>query len=225
MATTTIERYLKVLYELQEHDDRIRPAWLATRLNVSASAVTRRLQRLGGGQPRLVAYDRQRGVTLTPAGRQIALGILRRHRLFELYLQEALGYTWDTVYAEAERLAYVPSAVLEAKLAAALGQPRFDPHGDPIPTPDGGVPSHSRLLLAHLRVGQTGRVTRVRDHDPGFLRHLSQLGISLGRKVKVVTRQPFGGPSTILVLTAEAGLHHALGDDVTERIYVEAAPT
>ena len=134
------------------------------------------LQKLAQHKPRLVNYARYRGVSLTPAGRAIALQLIRRHRLLELYLVNALGYDWDEVDAEARQLVRVISDEFEAKVASALGDPTLDPHGDPIPSPDGRVGEPGHLTLSAVRTGETVRVRRVGD-DPALLHYLAQLGI------------------------------------------------
>src|SRR5574341_1113992 len=145
MLSHATEDYLKAIYELEEDFGRVTTSALAERLNVAPASVTGMLQKLAEGRPRLVNYERHHGVVLTPAGRKIALEIIRHHRLIELYLAEELGYEWDRVDAEAEQLEHVISEEFEDKIAARLGDPTVDPHGDPIPSKDGTVAAHSRL--------------------------------------------------------------------------------
>jgi DtxR family Mn-dependent transcriptional regulator len=184
---------------------------------VAPASVTGMLQKLAEGRPKLVNYERHRGVVLTRAGRKIALEIIRHHRLIELYLAEELGYEWDRVDAEAEQLEHVISEEFEDKIAARLGNPTTDPHGDPIPSKDGTVAAHSRLPLSEAEPGQTVRVTRVRDDDPAFLRYLAELGLCPQATIAITEKPPFDGPMHVTV----GARSHALGKNVTDKIFVE----
>jgi DtxR family Mn-dependent transcriptional regulator len=217
MISHATEDYLKAIYELEEDFGRVSTSALAERLGVAPASVTGMLQKLAEGRPRLVNYERHHGVVLTAAGRKIALEIIRHHRLIELYLAEELGYEWDRVDAEAEKLEHVISEEFEDKIAARLGDPTVDPHGDPIPAKDGTVAAHSRLPLSGAEAGQTVRVTRVRDDDPAFLRYLTELGISPRITLSVVEKSPFDGPMHVTV----GERSHALGKNVTDKIFVE----
>src|SRR5262249_33770597 len=150
---------------------------------------------------------------------QIALEVIRHHRLIELYLAEALGYEWDQVDAEAEKLEHVISEAFEDKISAMLGDPTVDPHGDPIPRKDGSVGPYSRMTLSEVEAGQPARIARVRDDDPALLRYLRELGIVPEALVRVAGRAPFDGPIHVMVGRQE----HALGRSVTDRIFVEQA--
>lgn len=217
MISRAIEDYIKTIYEIEEDFGAVTTSLLAVHLNVKPASVTGMMQKLAKMRPRLVNYERHQGVTLTPAGRKIALEVIRHHRLLELYLAEALGYEWDRVDAEAEKLEHVISEEFEDKIAALLGDPTVDPHGDPIPTKDGSVAEHSRLALSEVEPGQAVRVTRVRDGDPAFLRYLTDLGIELQSRLSVTERSPFDGPLHIAV----GQTMHALGRNVTDKIFVE----
>ena len=220
MITHAVEDYLKAVYELEEDFGRAGTSALASALNVAPASVTGMLQKLAEVQPPLVNYERHHGVTLTKAGRKIALEVIRHHRLVELYLAEALGYTWDQVDAEAERLEHAISENLEDKICALLGDPTRDPHGDPIPTKDGTVAAQSRVTLSQVDAGQTARVARVRDDDPALLRYLAELGIIPDATLTVAGRAPFEGPMHIRVgeVASEA---HALGRTVTDQVFVD----
>jgi len=217
MISHATEDYLKAIYELEEDFGRVSTSALADRLGVAPASVTGMLQKLAEGRPKLVNYERHHGVVLTSAGRKIALEIIRHHRLIELYLSESLGFEWDKVDAEAEKLEHVISEEFEDKIAALLGDPTVDPHGDPIPGKDGTVAAHSRLPLSEIEAGQTVRVTRVRDDDPAFLRYLAELGISPQTTLAITDKSPFDGP--IHVTVGERS--HALGKNVTDKIFVE----
>ncbi len=217
-----VEDYLKAIYELAEDAGRVSTSDLAERLGVKPASVTGMLQKLAEERPRLVDYERHRGVTLTPAGEKIALEIIRHHRLIELYLSEALGYQWDQVDAEAEALEHVISEQFEDRIAELLGDPKLDPHGDPIPAKDGSVVAPSRTALTDVAAGQTVRIARVVDDDPALLRYLGELGLVPAATVTVVSRSPFAGPLHVRVGQDAAAPTHALGREVTDNVFVEA---
>jgi DtxR family Mn-dependent transcriptional regulator len=225
--THAIEDYLKAIYELAEDTGRASTSALAERLAVNPASVTGMLQKLAEPdkeRPRLVNYERHHGVTLTPAGKRLALEVIRHHRLIELYLAEALGYEWDQVHGEAEKLEHVISEEFEDRISAFLGDPKRDPHGDPIPTKDGLIEATSRTTLTDMDAGQRGRVERVRDDDPALLRYLGELGIVPDASVSVDKRAPFDGPLHVRVGPAGETPAHALGREVTDRVFVEIAP-
>jgi len=221
MISHAVEDYLKAIYELDEDIGRVSTSALAERLAVAPASVTGMLQKLAEERPKLVNYERHRGVSLTAAGRKLALEVIRHHRLIELYLAEALGYAWDRVDAEAEKLEHVISEEFEDKICALLGDPALDPHGDPIPGKDGSVAEPSRLTLSDVHAGQTARVTRVRDDDPALLRYLAELGIVLDATLTIAEKSPFDGPLHIRVGSRSDAPAHALGKQVTDQIYVE----
>ena len=221
MISHAVEDYLKAIYELSEDNSKVTTSALAEKLGVEPPSVTGMLQKLAKAKPRLVNYERHHGVDLTPAGVKIALQVIRHHRLLELYLKESLGYDWDQVHAEAEKLEHVVSDELEDKIAAALGQPTRDPHGDPIPEKDGTMAPFSRVTLTEVDAGQTARVARVRDDDPTLLRYLGDLGIVPDATLTVDQRAPFDGPLHIRVGEETGAPAHALGREVTDQVYVE----
>jgi DtxR family Mn-dependent transcriptional regulator len=216
-----VEDYTKAIYALETREDGVAVTTnaLAERLGVSpasASAMVKKLDVLG-----LVAHQPYRGVQLTPAGHKVALEVLRHHRLLELYLAEELGLPWDRVHAEAEVLEHVISEELEARIAAKLGDPSVDPHGDPIPTHDGHVAEAATDALDALAPGQSGTFCRVSDADPAMLRYLAERGIRPGDTFTVVEKQPFGGPTFARFGDAEAV--HVLGGDLARAMRVELA--
>jgi|TARA_B100001971_G_scaffold174286_1_gene167512 DtxR family Mn-dependent transcriptional regulator len=213
-----IEDYLKAIYELQQGELPVSTSALAQRLGFASASVTGMLKKLAAHMSRLVNYRRHRGVFLTPTGEKIALEIIRHHRLIELYLMEALGYSWDEVHAEAEKLEHVISESFEERIANFLGEPELDPHGDPIPTKEGRVAVSVGKRLSSLQFGQAGRITRVEDEDPELLRYLTELGLRPRALVTVTARAPFGGP---LHVRTDGGAPQALGDKVAESVYVE----
>ncbi len=216
-VTTAVEDYAKAIYALQRRNggQPVNTNALAERLGVtpaSASGMLRKLAEHG-----LVTHVPYHGVALTDEGRKIALEVVRHHRLLELFLAEHLGVPWDRVHEEAEILEHVLSEYLEARIAAKLGHPTHDPHGDPIPTPELRIDEGDTVSLDALAAGDTGRLTRVSDGDPKMLRYLSELGIRLGDTIRVTDRQPFDGPITVEV----AGTRHVLGGRLVSAIRVE----
>src|SRR4051794_2051317 len=174
--TSAVQDYAKAIYALEERNGTaVSTNALAERMGVtaaSASAMVKRLDTLG-----LVIHVPYRGVQLTEAGTKVALEILRHHRLLELYLAESLGVPWDRVHDEAEVLEHVLSEELEELIAAKLGDPTHDPHGDPIPTRDGRMPDTTTVALHALVAGACGRFVRISDSDPEMLRYLAERGI------------------------------------------------
>jgi len=195
-ASSAVEDYLKAVYALETRLEGPVPTnALAERLGVtpgSVSGMLRRLDDLG-----LLEHERYRGVTLTAEGRRIALRTLRNHRLLELLLVELLDVPWDRVHREAELLEHVLSEELAERIAAKLGNPEFDPHGDPIPSRELDLTERETRSLEDVDVGETVAFVRVSDADPAMLRYLSERGIVPGVTLKVVDRQPFGGPLTV----------------------------
>jgi DtxR family transcriptional regulator, Mn-dependent transcriptional regulator len=192
-----IQDYAKAIYALQRRADGHPVATndLAERLEVTPASVSAMLKKLADRG--LVEHVPYRGVVLTGAGEKVALEVMRHHRLLELYLAEHLGVPWDRVHAEAEALEHVISEDLEARIAAKLGEPTHDPHGDPIPSADLQIDEGDARALESLETGATGRFVRVSDSDPEMLRYLDERGVRLGDELEIVDRQPFGGPLTV----------------------------
>ena len=196
-SSEAVENYAKAIYSLQHRTggDPVATNDLADRLEVtpaSASGMIKKLADLG-----LVAHVPYRGVQLTDEGERLALEVLRHHRLLELYLATQLDVPWDRVHEEAEALEHVLSEDLEARIAAKLGNPTHDPHGDPIPDAQLQIDESATPSLADLEPGARGRFVRVSDSDPAMLRYLSERGVRLGARLEVLDRQPFGGPLTV----------------------------
>ncbi len=179
-----MEDYAKAIYALESREGVASTTALAERLGVSAPAVSAMIKKLDGLG--YVSHDRYRGVRLTDSGRRLALEVLRHHRLLETYLVEELGIPWDRVHAEAEVLEHVLSEGLEERIAAKLGEPTHDPHGDPIPSVDGTLVEAETVALDALARGEHGTFVRVSDSDPRLLRELDDLGIRPGDRVEVV---------------------------------------
>ena len=214
-----VEDYAKAIYSLgREGEAPVTTSALAERLAVtpgSVSAMVRKLDELG-----LAEHTPYHGVRLTSEGRRVALGVIRHHRLLELFLSEILEVPWDRVHAEAEVLEHVLSSELEQIIAAKLGDPTHDPHGDPIPTADFSIEQLETRPLSELEVGEAGTFARVSDSDPGMLRYLAERSIRPGESFEVLDRQPFGGPLTVRF---EGGSEHALGGELARAMRVEVS--
>jgi DtxR family Mn-dependent transcriptional regulator len=197
-ASHAVQDYAKAIYSLSRRgSETVATSALADRLGVSAasaSAMAKRLAELG-----LVSHEPYHGVRLTDSGEKLALEVIRHHRLLELYLAEALGMPWDRVHDEAEVLEHAISEELSDLIAAKLGDPTHDPHGDPIPTRDGHIEEPTTRSLAESQPGDRVVLTRVSDADPAMLRYLGDRGIEPGTPMEVVGREPFGGPLNVRV--------------------------
>lgn len=193
--TRSVEDYLKAIYRLSSEDRPASTTEIAQRLELSPASVSAMIKRLA--EQGLVEHERYRGVRLTESGLRAALRIVRRHRLVETYLVEFLGYDWDAVHAEAERLEHAMSDELVERLATALGHPASDPHGDPIPSADGQVSDVKGVPLTRMAEGAACVLARVSVSDAERLRYLGSLGLRPGLRLTVVEQQPFDGPVTI----------------------------
>lgn len=184
MHSFTEENYLKAIYKLQESNGEVvATSALAQVMGVHAPSVTDMLKRMA--QKKLVSYQKSKGFKLTEKGRQVAVGIIRNHRLWEVFLVDKLGFRWDEVHDLAEQLEHIHSDSLVNKLDAYLGFPKADPHGDPIPDSNGILPKSKSVLLSSLSAGDQGRFTGVTDHSAPFLNFLDKSGISLGDLIRV----------------------------------------
>jgi DtxR family Mn-dependent transcriptional regulator len=216
MRSQAIEDYAKAIYALELRDgEAVSTNALAARLGVtpaSASGMVKRLDELG-----LVEHKPYRGVSLTEHGRRVALEVIRHHRLLELYLVKTLGVPWDRVHQEAEVLEHVLSEELEELIAAKLGDPTHDPHGDPIPTRDLMIEEGTTQSLQSLEGGAQGTFTRVSDSHPEMLRFLAERGIAPGDRLEVVDKQPFDGP----LFVRFGDQVHVLGGELARAMRVE----
>lgn len=197
VLTGPVEDYLKAIYELERCGEPAETNAIAALLDIAPASVSGMVRRLVDHG--LITHERYRGVRLTAAGRRAALKTLRRHRVIEAYLTSALGYSWDRVHDEAERLEHAASEELVDRMAAAIGEPDTDPHGDPIPTREGTLREPALVPLASLQPGARARVERVSDRDADRLRYLAELGVVPGASVQVIAREPFGGPIALRV--------------------------
>ncbi len=192
MLRTSVQDYIKTIYELEVAQKRPATKALADLLGVQMASVTRMVKYLAAEG--FLKHAPYRGFKLTTKGRDLALRMLRRHRLIELFLVQTLGLRWDEVHNDAEQMEHAVSDALIERMDDYLGHPQFDPHGAPIPGVDGKVVARRGVSIAHLKAGDDGTVIEVEDKDPDFLRFVSSLGIRIGSTVKVVGKEPYGGP-------------------------------
>ncbi|HWF33400.1 MAG TPA: metal-dependent transcriptional regulator [Solirubrobacteraceae bacterium] len=205
-----VEDYCKAIFTLESRSEEpVATNPLAARLGLTPGSVSAMLKRLG--ELGLIEHLPYRGVRLTADGRMVALEVIRHHRLLELFLAESLEMPWDRVHAEAEVLEHVISEDLEQLIAAKLGDPSFDPHGDPIPSAELELHEPETLPLDRLQQGDGGVFVRVSDADPEMLRYLSERGISPGERLAVLECQPFGGPLLVAFGDGERRSKHAIG--------------
>jgi DtxR family Mn-dependent transcriptional regulator len=213
MLGEAAQDYLKAIWKLGQ-GGRATTSAIADELGVSPASATGMLKRLASLG--LVEHERYHGASLTLAGERVALEVVRHHRLLELYLMEALGLGWDEVHAEADRLEHHLSEEVEARIDAALGFPKRDPHGDPIPTAELELVTDPVRRLGELMLGDEAVILCVPDSDPALLRYLGELGLFPTRHVTIVERAPFGGPLTVEV----EGARHAIAVELADRIAV-----
>lgn len=220
----SMQDYLKTIFSLRLNSDRVTTNAIAASLDVAAASVTGMVKKLAG--MKLVEYERYQGVRLTPAGERIALEVIRHHRLIELYLTEAMGYSWDQVHAEAERMEHAISEEFEERMAQLLGDPKFDPHGNPIPTKDGCIAACSRRRLSEVAGGETAQIERIEDEDPALLRRVAALGLTPGALLTVI-RQSAGDDAAPVILVPGTpapdeteGRPLRLERDIAEHIFV-----
>lgn len=218
-----VEDYLKAIYKLQSGAGKVSTGALADYMRVAAPSATNMITRLV--ESGLLRHDRYHGVELTVAGARAALEVIRHHRLWEMFLTEALKVPLDQVHAEAERLEHSLSEDLEDRLDRALGHPTVDPHGDPIPSKEGTLAPSSHLTLSELAVGSPARIARVPDSDPELLRYLRDLGLLPGTWVTLLRIDPFGGP-LYLRLTENPDVENVaepriIGHELAVQIFVD----
>jgi DtxR family transcriptional regulator, Mn-dependent transcriptional regulator len=210
--TDAMQDYVKEIYKLRLEGKRATTSAIAERMGVrppSVTAMVKRLSALG-----LAEHARYRGVELTPAGERVALEIIRHHRLLELYLTQALGLSLDEVHSEADRLEHALSEELEARIDRSLGYPTHDPHGDPIPDAKLRLDRKRLRTLASLEPGDEATIKRVPDGDDELLRYLAKLALVPGKKVKLRSAEPFGGPLTVRVGKAEHAISRELAGGI-----------
>lgn len=193
----SVEDFLKAVYSLQQNAERVSTNALAEYLAVKAPSVTDMARRMEGAG--LILYKKYHGVRLTDQGERMALMVIRRHRLIELYLIQELGYELRDVHAEAERLEHAVSDQFIEAIDQKLGHPDIDPHGDPIPSPEGYVTPTASIPLTELPLHTTARISRLQAFRPELLQHIIDREFRLGDKIEITTRDPFHGPITVIV--------------------------
>ncbi len=214
--TVSVEDYLKAIFELSRAAGSAVASEVASRLAVAPASVSAMVRRLTGQG--LVSHERYGALRLTKKGRTVALQLVRRHRVIEAYLVTALGYTWDEVHSEAERLEHAASPELIQRMAAAIGEPAVDPHGAPIPTAHGKLEEPKYRTLGDLAPGEKARIVRVEDEDPELLRYLAALRFVPGATVSCLKKEPYEGPLTIRV----GSKAHIIGPPLAARVFVNA---
>jgi DtxR family Mn-dependent transcriptional regulator len=220
--SASVEDYVRTIYGLSERGVAVTNTTLTQRLGLSPSSVSGMLNKLA--QLGLVTHIRYRSVELTASGRRLACDVLRRHRLIELFLVEELDYTWDEVHREADALEHAVSDELVEHIAAKLGHPTHDPHGDPIPTADGVVEKPATQLLDQVEPGTVGTIARVWDTDSELLRYLTDHSMTLGTRIEIVERKPFGGPLVVRVGPPPTAVTHFLGSEIAAALSITLRP-
>src|ERR1043165_1625613 len=215
--TISIQDYLKNIYELTENGESASTNALAKKLNIKPGSVTGMIQKLASAKPALVEYQKHQGVTLTKHGKKVALEVIRHHRLLEAWLVQTLGYSWDEVHEEAEQLEHVISEDFERRIAAAMGHPVRDPHGELIPTADLKMPFDESPPLSALHPHQKATIKRVIASDTKLLRHLEDLGLVPGVQIEVSDYSPFDHNLTVKV----GRKTFVLGLSITSKIFIE----
>ena len=216
MNSLVQENYLKSLYMLADSSTRVRTSKLSHYINTSIASVSDMLQKLESKD--FVHYTKYKGASLSEKGLQTALEIIRRHRLWEVFLHKKLGFTGDEVHALAEELEHVRDPVLIDRLDAYLGRPMHDPHGASIPTAEGSVAKDRRHLLSSLEVGARGVVLSFRQQRPRLLDYLNRLGLAIGDRVEVKEIEPYDG--SIRISVCEAKLMSTISRKAADNIYI-----
>jgi DtxR family transcriptional regulator, Mn-dependent transcriptional regulator len=217
--THAVEDYLKTIYDLTRNGERASTNQIAERMGVTPASASGMVQKLAATTPPLLVYEKHHGVTLTDDGEKIALEIIRYHRLLELFLQKTLGFSWDQVHAEADRLEHAISPDVAERISQVLGEPVHDPHGHPIPSRDLKLPpGEPTLALGDLRPGQQAYIRRVDDDDPNLLRYLNSMGLMPDARLLVLDYSSFDGNLQVEI----GGRTVVLGPRITSQIFVEA---
>ena len=217
MFTLSEENYLKAIYHLQVISGKgISTNAIAKKLKTKASSVTDMIKKLA--DKKVLVYKKYQGVTLTDLGKQIATGVIRKHRLWEVFLVDKLNFSWDEVHDVAEQLEHIKSPKLINELDAFLGFPKTDPHGDPIPDKDGEFQKIEKRLLSTLEQNQLGVCIGVNDSSSEFLKYLDKYQISLGQQIKVISKEPFDGSLTILLNHKEI----TISQKIANNIYIQS---
>jgi DtxR family Mn-dependent transcriptional regulator len=216
MLSFTEENYIKAIYKLSESGETaVSTNSIADAMATKAASVTDMLRRLH--EKGIINYAKYRGVSLTETGRKEALQLVRKHRLWEVFLVDKLKFNWDEVHEVAEELEHITSELMIRRLDEFLGYPKYDPHGDPIPTEDGHMTVKQQVLLSEVNLGQAGIVMGVKDSQPLFLQYLDKVGIYLGAKVKVTDKMPFDNS---LEINIDQKKQLSVSSEVARNIYI-----
>lgn len=216
MLSHAEENYLKAIFKISEKEGKSASTnAIASEMQTTAASVTDMLRRLA--EKNLIDYAKYRGVQLTEEGGRVATALIRKHRLWEVFLMEKLGFAWDEVHELAEQLEHVQGNTLVERLDVFLGHPRFDPHGDPIPDAQGRWAFRPQVLLSQMQPGDAGAVTGVNDHSAAFLQYLDQLGIALGVRLELLERIPFD--QSVRIRTPE-GAELTLSEKVGQNLFL-----
>ena len=198
MHSFTEENYLKAIFKLQEQtDDTVANSDLAKAVDVHSASVTDMLKKMA--KKKLINYEKSKGFKLTDKGKQIAIGIIRKHRLWEVFLVEKLGFGWDEVHEIAEQLEHIHSEALINRLDTYLGHPKADPHGDPIPNANGVFAKSKSIILSEMKENNQGKFVGVIDHSPAFLTYLDKIGLTLGDLIKIKGIEEFDHSYTLSI--------------------------
>ena len=212
----TEENYLKAIFKISEKEGKAASTnAMSGEMQTSAASVTDMIKRLS--EKELINYERYKGVTLTPSGNKLATSLIRKHRLWEVFLVEKLGFSWDEVHEIAEQLEHIQSIELVKRLDEFLGHPRFDPHGDPIPDADGNFAFRKQVPLNDLKPSESGVIVGVQDHSTSFLQYLDRLSLVLGTEVKVLEKFEYDESMKILLNNKEM----ILSKKVNQNLFIQ----
>ena len=213
----TEENYLKTIYMLTEAESRtVSTNGIAAQMNTAAASVTDMIKRLS--EKGLIHYEKYRGVSLTDAGDQKARSLVRKHRLWEVFLVQWLHFSWDEVHDLAEQLEHIQSEELVERLDIFLNYPKFDPHGDPIPDNEGNITERRQILLSNIETGNGGVTVGVNEHSPPFLQYLDRLGINIGTRIDVIEVFEFDGSRKVMLNNETETM---LSGKICENIYLK----
>lgn len=216
MHSFTEENYLKAIYKLSGRTEGfVNTNAIAEALHTKAASVTDMLKRLA--EKKLINYKKYKGVSLSVEGRKIAVDIVRKHRLWEVFLVEKLGFGWDEVHEVAEELEHIGSEKLIDRLDKYLGFPRYDPHGDPIPSKSGKFSADQFQVMIEMQKDQGGVISGVRDHSAVFLQYLDKLSLNLGKKIKVVEKNEYDGSMVVII---DGQMNRQISKEVAKNIVV-----
>jgi len=215
--------YLKAIYRLSARNERATTSQLAEHLHIQPASVTSMLKKMAATEPPLVDYQKHQGATLTDAGQMAALEVLRHHRLLEQFLHEILGFSWDEVHDEAERMEHCISERMEERIAALLGNPQYNPHGAPIPDGDLNISPSHWLAMSTLREGETAVIRRVRDEDNDMLRYLDKLGLRLNTRFTITDYIPYDNNLHLQIEGQQRPI--VIGTQISDNVSVEIITT